>query len=150
MNLQEHTTPERLEHYSFVWSEARLVIASIALFLGGIPPVLAFNPIAAFYGLLSSLLTLAWIISGIAAGYLLYRWKNGGQMLFHEKRQYDTLAFFVMVVTGFNLGLAGLIGKNIGMSIFSNRLIFSIVGVVYLAAVYYLHKRWTESGRRIF
>lgn len=150
MNLQEHTTPEKLERYSFLWSEARLVIASLALFLGGVPLAKAINPIPAFYSLISSLLSLAWIISGIAAGYLLYRWHTGGKTLFHEKRQYDTIAFFIMVVSGLNLGLAALLDKNIGMSIFSNRLIFSIVGVLYLVAAYYLHKRWTEAEKKIF
>lgn len=150
MTFQEHTTPEKLERYSFLWSEARLVIASIALFLGGVPPVKALNPIPAFYGLISSLLTLAWIISGVAAGYLLYRWHTGGKTLFHEKRQHDTLAFFVMVVSGLNLGLAGLISTNIGMSISSSRLIFTVVGVIYLMAAYYLYKRWNASGQKIF
>ena len=150
MTFQEHTTPEKLERYSFLWSEARLVIASVALFLGGVPPVMALNPIPAFYNLISSLLTLCWIVSGVAAGYLLYRWHTGGKTLFHEKRQHDTIAFFVMVVSGLNLGLAGLISTNIGMSISSNRLILTIVGALYLIAAYYLHKRWHASGQKMF
>ena len=42
MNIQEHTTPEKLEKYSFLWSEARLVVTSIALFMGGVSPLLFF------------------------------------------------------------------------------------------------------------
>ncbi len=150
MNIQEHTTPNKLERYSFLWSEARLLIAAVALFIGGVPPVLAFNPVSAFYSLLSSLLTLCWIISGVASVYLLYRWNKNGKKLFAVSKQYDTAAFLVMIVTGFNLGITGLIGTNIGMSIFSGRLIFTIGGAIYLITLYYLHTRWNESGKKLF
>jgi len=150
MDIKEHTTPEKLERYSFLWSEARLVIAAVALFLGGIPPVIAFNPIPALYGLVSSLLTLAWIISGVVSCYLFYRWNENGKMLFGAKEGLDTATFFVNIVSGFNLGLAGLIGRNIGMSISSNYLVFVAVGLLYLASFAHLYRRWHARGQKVF
>ena len=150
MNIQEHTTPEKLEKYSFLWSEARLVVTSIALFMGGVSPLLFFLRMPIFYGLIGSLLTFSWIISGISAGYLLYRWDRGGRKLFGKKKQQDTISFFVMVVTGLNMGLAGLFGINIGIFISSNRIVFALTGILYLVTAFYLYKRWNESGKRIF
>src|SRR3989344_6701391 len=117
MTTQDFTQPAQLERYSFLWSQARLLIAAVALFIGGVPPVLAYNPIPGLYGLVSSLLTLSWIISGVAALYLAYRWNANHQMLFGGKAQRDTIAFFISVVSGINLGLTGVLGNNIGMSI---------------------------------
>ena len=148
--IQNHTTPDKLEEYSFLWSEVRLVVASVALFIGGVPPVIAFNPIPSMYPLIQSSLTLCWIISGVAVAYLLYRWNKSGKTLFGERRPYDMYAFFAMIVTGLNLGITGLFGRNFGMSIFSGRTIFVIAGAVYLVTAYYLHKRWIESGKRMF
>lgn len=151
MNLNEHTTPESLERYAFLWSEARLVSAAIALFLGGIPPILKiFGYMSPLYGLVSSLLVIAWVISGIVSGYLIYRWHKGGQLLFGGKDQKDTAAFFLNVVTGFNLGFAGLSGTNIGMEITMNQIVFLIVGILYLATAVYLWKRWKAHGERLF
>jgi hypothetical protein len=149
MNLQEHTQPGQLERYSFFWSEVRLLIAAIALFLGGIPPVLFLFRVPSLYGLISLLLTLAWVISGVASGYLLYRW-YGQKMLFGKKETMDTVAFFVLAISGLNLGLAGILRTNIGMSISSNRFVLIIVGLLYLASAGYLYKRWMESGRKVF
>jgi uncharacterized membrane protein YuzA (DUF378 family) len=150
MNIQEHTTPKMLEWYSFLWSEARLLVAAVALFIGGTPPVLALNPLPALYGLISSLLTIAWVISGLAAAYLLYRWFTGGQKIFGEKVQLDSGAFFVLVVSGFNLGFAGLMGSNIGMSISTNQAIFYLVGILYIAAAVHLYRRWSANGQKLF
>src|SRR3989344_7642125 len=111
MDMNQYTKPGALERYSFLWSEARLVIAAVALFIGGRPPIIAFNPIPAFYGLFSSLLTLSWIISGVAAAYLFYRW-NEHKTLFGGNNKKDKYAFFVSIISGFNLGLTGLMGNN--------------------------------------
>ena len=150
MSFQEHTKPENLERYSFLWSEIRLIIAAVALFMGGVPPVLAFNPIPAFYGLLSSLLTISWIISGIASGYLLYRWNVGSRRIFGRQNSMDMILLFVMIISGFNLGIAGIFSKNIGMTISSNSLVFIIVGIIYLISAWYLFKEWKKNGRRVF
>ena len=151
MDIKEYTKPDKLERYSFLWSEVRLFIASIALFLGGVPPVLKiFSSSSGLYGLVSSLLTISWIISGLASAYLLYRWYSGQRRLFGEKKPLDTTAFFVMVITGFNLGFAGLVGTNIGMSITSNYIIFVITGLLYLGSAMHLFSRWKASGQKIF
>ncbi|MDO8515919.1 MAG: hypothetical protein Q7S28_01570 [bacterium] len=150
MNIKHHTHPDQLERYSFLWSEARLMIAALALFIGGIPPVLAFNPIPALQGFLSSLLTFAWVASGLASGYLLYRWNRGGKMLFGKKDQRDTVAFFVSVVSGINLGFTGLFGTNLGMSITSSRFIFFIAGILYLYSAHHLYRHWKAYGKKLF
>ncbi len=151
MNINEHTTPAKLEYYSFMWSEVRLVIAAIALFVGGIPPIyLLLGSVPGIYGLLQPLLVLSWLVSGAASGYMAYRWNKGGQMLFGKKEQNDTYAFFVSVVSGINLGLTGLLGNNIGMSISHNKTIFLLVGLLYLASAGYLWKRWNSNNHHIF
>ena len=150
MDFQNFTQPSELERNSFIWSEARLVIAALALFLGGVPPVYKILPISAFYGLISSLLTIAWIISGLASAYLLYRWNAGGKILFGKKNSKDMWTFLVSVVSGLNLGIAGLLSKNIGMSISSNYGIFIIVGLLYLVSAAYLYSRWKGNGEKLF
>jgi uncharacterized membrane protein YuzA (DUF378 family) len=148
MNMQEHTQPAALTRYSFVWSEVRLVVAAVALFLGGVPPIYFILPGAG--SLVTPLLRLAWIISGVASGYLLYRWSQNHQVLFGGKERLDTAALWVSVVSGLNLGLVGLLGTNIGMNILSGRVIFTLVGVIYLAAAYHLYQRWSASGQKVF
>ncbi|MDO8558133.1 MAG: hypothetical protein Q7S09_03010 [bacterium] len=150
MNIKELTHPAKLEYYSFMWSEARLVVASLALFIGGVPPLLAFNPFPGLYSPLSSLLTLAWIVSGAASAYMLFRWNTSGMKLFGETDQKDKIAFFVSVVSGINLGLTGLMGKNLGMSIVSGRIIFFVVGLLYLATAWHLWQRWNAFGKKMF
>lgn len=150
MNLKEHTTPERLERYSFLWSEVRLIVAAVALLLGGVPPVLYFLSFSPLYGLVYALLKLAWVVSGVASGYLLYRWYAGGQKVFGGSDMKDMVAFFVSVVSGINLGLVGLLGTNIGMSISSNYIVFVIAALLYLVAAYHLYIRWKGHGERVF
>jgi len=150
MNINEHISPAKLEYYSFLWSEARLVIAAVALFVGGVPPLFYFLRIPGLYGLFNTLLTLAWLISGVASAYLLYRWYKGNMTVFGGKEQMDVAAFFVSVVSGINLGLTGLLRNNIGMSITQNQIIYIVVGVLYLAAAYRLYTRWNSSGKKIF
>jgi len=150
VDIKEHTHPDKLERYSFIWSEVRLIIAAVALFLGGVPPVIKFLPIPQFYGLVSSLLTLSWIISGVAAAYLGYRWFNAHQTVLGGKDMKDTVAFFVMVVSGINLGLVGILGTNIGMRISTNKVVFIVVGLLYLVAAYHLFTRWKARGEKVF
>ncbi len=149
-NNANHFHPNSLERYAFQWSLVRLVIASLALFVGGTPIVYMLNPFSFLYGLIGSLLTLAWVISGVSAGYLLYRWNTGGRVLFGKKESKDLYAFMVMVVTGLHLGIAGVAGINIGLSIIMNRTILGITGILYLVVAFYLHTRWKASGERLF
>ncbi len=150
MDITHQTQPAQLEKSSFVWSEVRLVVAAVALFLGGIPPVLYFGLPSGLYSLTNSLLQIAWIISGVASVYLLYRWNEGGRKLFGAQLPHDTYAFFVGVVSGINLGLTGLTGNNIGMSFSSNRIVFLVVGVAYLWAANHLWSRWRATGEKLF
>lgn len=152
MNIKDHTNPDKLEYYSFLWSMLRMLIAAVALFLGGISPALKLIPSSSsgLYSLAVSLLTVAWIISGVVAVYLLYRWFTGNKTLFGGKKPLDTAAFFVMVISGFNLGLTGITGSNIGMSIFGNTFFLLLGGLIYLATVGYLFKRWNASGKKLF
>ena len=136
MDIKEHTQPHKLEEYSFMWSEASLTISAIALFIGGIPPIYKITPMI-FYGLAGLLLTLSWILSGVASAYLLYRWHSNGRTLFEGKDNLDTTAFFVSVVAGLNLGIVGISGTN-------------IVGILFLWSSWHLYKRWNESGKKIF
>lgn len=148
MSLQHHTHPDNLERYAFLWSEVRLLIAAIALLIGGVPPILYFFPFG--FGLITLLLKLSWIISGVASVYLLYRWFTGSQKLFGHKDTKDTVAFIIMTLSGINLGLVGLIGQNIGMSIASSYAVFVITAVIYLASAYHLYTRWNKSGQKLF
>ncbi len=150
MDAYEFSKTRTLERYSFLWSEARLVIAAIALFLGGVPVLRVILPIPGLYGFVGLILTLSWIISGVVSGYLLYRWMKSNKTLFGGKNQRDAVAFFVNIISGFNLGITGLFGRNIGMTISSNRVIFGAVAILYLLVAVYLFRRWKESGRRIF
>ena len=149
MEIKNYTTTEKLEKYSFNWSILRLVLGSAALFLGGVPPVLIVNPIPSLYGVLSSLLHVAWIISGLASVYLLYRWSLS-KKVFGSAEKIDVYTFFIMIVTGFNLGITGLLGKNIGMAITTNRTVFFIVGVIYLACAYRLFTKSIKNGGKLF
>jgi len=147
MNIKEYTLPDKLERYSFLWSEARLVIAAVALFLGAVPP-LRYLPLPS--GLMNTILTLSWIISGIAAVYLLYRWYKANWVVFGGKAQMDMAALGVSIVSGINLGLTGILRNNIGLSISSNQVVLIIVGVLYLAAAFQLYTRWSSYGKKIF
>lgn len=150
MNTQDFMKEENLEKYSFLWSEARLVLAAVALAAGGIPFLRLIVPWFMFFGLVSLILTLAWIISGAASAYLAYRWYNSGQKVFGGKGTMDLVAFFVSVISGLNLGVVGLTGRNIGMSLIYSRIIFGITVLVYLATAMYLYKRWNENHKKLF
>ena len=147
MDFRNH---HALERYSFLWSEARLLVAAVALLLGGVPPIAYILGGSAYAGVVGLLLKLAWLASGVAAVYLLYRWYVSGMKIFGQNNRKDTLAFGVMVLSGINLGLVGLVGTNIGMSIASSRPVFIIVAVVYLFSAYYLYRRWRAHGERLF
>lgn len=152
MNTQSFLEPANLEKYSFWWTEARLIIAAVALFIGGTPPfyVILSNIGLGSLPLVGVLLTLSWIITGVVSVYLAYRWWVGGQVLFGGKSTIDLAAFGVAVVSGLNLGVVGLIGQNIGMSITTNYAVFIVVGFIYLAAAYQLYRQWQSHGQKMF
>ena len=138
------------ERYSFLWSEARLIIGSIALLIGGVPPVLFILPFSATASIVSFFLRLAWIISGVASAYLLMRWYKEGMVVFRKKDWLDILALFVSIVSGLNLGFTGLFGENPGMTINSSYPIFLLTAVIYVATAVYLYKRWNEHSQKLF
>ncbi len=148
MDIKHHTHPDQLETYSFWWTEARLVLAALALLMGGIPAVFLLVPGA--FGITWPLLKLCWLISGAASAYLAYRWYTGGMKVFGGKDNKDMAAFIISVVSGINLGLTGLLGANIGARILGGRVFFAIAGIVYLVVAAYLLKRYNESGKRVF
>ena len=143
-------TPAGFTRWSFLWSEARLIVAALALFLGGVPVLYAALPVPALFGVERIILILAWVASGLAAGYLLYQWSAHGRKLFGGGATADTVAFFVCVVSGFNLGIAGLSGVNVGMTISSNYAVFVVVGLIYLATAVYLYRHWAAHGKSLF
>jgi len=146
--MNDYLKPHNLERWSFFWSEARLVIAAVALFIGGVPPLLLLANSSSF-SLILLVLQICWIISGLASGYMLYRWMKR-KTLFGRKNTLDTAMFAVSVISGLNLGITGVLGRNIGMSIFGSNLVFILTGLVYLAAAIYLYRRWKEYGEKIF
>ncbi len=150
MQLHKHTHPVALDRYAFIWSEVRLCIAAIALFIGGYPPVLYFLASSSIYSFVMFFLRISWIVSGVTAVYLLYRWFTGGQTLFGHKHKSDLIAFLIMVLSGINLGLVGLIGQNIGMSLASGYAIFVITGIAYVISAYHLYTRWKAHGEKLF
>lgn len=150
MNINQFMKPEQLEKNSFLWSQARLVLAAAALFLGARPVLLQIVRVPSLYGFTGSVLTISWIVSGVVSAYLGYRWWTAGKRVFGGKNQKDTVAFLVSVVSGLNLGWAGLASKNIGLSIASGRLVLLVAGVLYLVSAWHLDKRWKANGRRLF
>jgi len=138
-----------IEKYSLLWSEARLVLAAIALFAGGVPAVYVIAPTLGAFALVRVLLTLGWIISGVASLFLLYRWNAKGRKVFGGSEKKDIAAFWVMVVSGVNLGIAGISNVNIGFSITTVRLILILVAFAYLASAWHLYRRWKASGEQL-
>ena len=146
MNL--HDTHDR-ERYGFLWSEVRLAVAAVALLIGGVPPIYLVAP-PGLFGIARIGLLVCWVISGIAALYLLYRWHVAQHTLFGRKNMKDMIAFLVMTISGVNLGLTALLSKNIGMSIDHSRLVFTLTAIAYLAAGYHLYTRWKAHGQKLF
>ncbi|MBS3902948.1 MAG: hypothetical protein KGZ30_01065 [Anaplasmataceae bacterium] len=150
MNKTLHSQPELLDTYTFLWSEARLVIASIALLSGGVPVLMLIFKVSFFFGAVRMILALTWIISGIASLYLLYRWYQKKWRLFGRKELIDQIAFLVSCISGINLGLTGLTGNNLGLSLTSSYGLLILTAFLYLWSAFHLAQRWRSSGKRIF
>ncbi len=128
-----------------------MLVAAVALFVGGVPVVYFIYPTGATVGLFAALLTIAWIASGITAGYLAYRWFKGGKRIFGKSDKVDLVAFLVSVVSGINLGIVGLGGQNIGMTFVSgNKVLFFITGAAYVWSAWQLWKGWKGYGKKVF
>jgi hypothetical protein len=139
-----------LERYSFLWSEFRLIMTVLAFLLGGVPVLSVVLPFPALFGLVSVVLRLAWLFSGVVSVYLLYRWHINQMRVFGGQSALDLAAFFICVVPGINLGLVSIIGRNIGLSLISSPIFFRVMAIVYLVVAIYLYARWNASGKKIF
>lgn len=150
MELNDFKDQNKLEKYSFLWSEVRLVLAAVALIAGGTPFLHLILPMRVFYNLSSSILTICAIISGLASVYLIYRWMKSDKKLFGGSDSKDRYAFLISVVSGINLGFVGLVGNNVGMSIFRTYIFWVIAAIAYLWSAYHLYQRWNVSGKKVF
>lgn len=151
MELKDHTSPDKLLKYSFLWNEVRLVIAALSLILGAVPILYRVLASSSAY----NLITIGSVISGLAALYLLYLWYAGGYMLFGGKDKTDLVAFLIGTLSGVHLGLGGLMGTNIIMSVlYGTGILLTLAiyagGILYLWSAYHLWKRWKASGEAIF
>jgi len=150
MDISEHTKPDRLERYAFLWSIARLVIAALSLFFGAVPLMYR---LGVGSSAISTLMPLFWLVSGAAAIYLLWLWHKGGQKLFGGTNHKDKVMFLIMAVTGINLAYAA-IGSNVGMSLVWDMpiadILFKLTAIVYLFVAWHLWKQWSAFGETLF
>ena len=142
MDIKEHTTPKNLFKYAFMWNQVRLVVAAASLIVGGFP--VALRIFSSSNSMVGSLLTLSWIISGVAALYLLYMWFQSGKKLWGGSERTDVAAFWVAIISGLHLGIAGILGTNIGMTVIPSTfltLVMLVAGVLYLWSAWHLYNR---------
>jgi hypothetical protein len=145
--LQSHA--DTLTTYAFFWTLARLCISVVALLIGS-PPALILFSFEPAYGFAWLFLRLSWIISGVAASYLLYRWLTAKGYVFDKATRKDTIALAVAIVSGLNLGFAGLFGTNIGLSFFTAYLFWLIGAGFYAWSAHHLFTRFRQSGNKLF
>ena len=149
MSINEHTSPEKLERYAFLWSIARMVIAAFSLFFGAMPIIYRLGSSSSF----SSILPLLWLISGASAAYLLYLWHNAGHSLRAGNDNKSRAAFLIMIISGLNLGLAA-VGSNLGMNLVWDMpiadILFKVTAILYLLVAHYLFTQWKANGERLF
>ncbi len=147
MDMNEHTKPENLLKYAFYYNEVRLVLAAITLLLGKMSPVLMYFYIPLVSSLAGALMTLAWILAGVAAGYLLYLWWQGGKTLWGTDDIKDRVAFAIAIISGLHLGWAGLFGVNIGMSVLPMlNIVMPVAGLLYLWSAWHLFHRYKANS----
>jgi len=151
MDLKEHTKPENLLRYSFMWNQLRLFVAALSLIFGGFPII--FSLFSSSSSMVGSLLTIAWIISGLSAAYLLYAWNQGGRKIFGGVDMKDQVALFIAIFSGLHLGLAGFTGTNIGMKVVPYSMltfVLIVTGILYLWSAWHLHTRYKANGEKLF
>ncbi len=145
--LQAHA--DTLTTLAFFWTLARLGISMVALVIGS-PPVLLFFSFAPAYGFAWLFLRLSWILSGVTAAYLLYRWFNAKGYVFDKATRKDMIALGIAIVSGLNLGVTGLIGTNPGLSVFSAYLFALVAAGAYAWTAHHLYQRFQQSGHKLF
>lgn len=155
MNIGEEqnqqTAAERIEYYAFMWSMARMALAAIALLLGGMPLAVYVSQLidASFaYEIVRPLLSLSWILSGLAALYLLYRWSLNEYRIFNSTDRNKRIAIIVLIVSGINLSLTPILSKNIGISIAFGAPFYQLIlyagAAVYLWVLFSLWTAWKK------
>jgi uncharacterized membrane protein YuzA (DUF378 family) len=153
MDFKKLTQPDSLEKWSFLWSIVRMCSGTVSFLLGGFPFLQWLLPAGSpfvLFRIVGGFITLTWIISGVVTGYLLYRWFTAGKMLFGQKNRLDLVAFAVLIVSGINTGLAGLISWNIGLSILRFYPMLVVAALIDISAAGYLLWKWNKSGRKLF
>jgi hypothetical protein len=151
VDISKHMKLDNILRYSFLWNQARLVIAALSLMLGGFP--IALKIFGSSSSAVGSFLSLAWIISGLAAGYLLYSWYKAGKKVFGGEEKKDCVAFWIAIISGLHLGWAGLTGTNVGMTVVPSGLLTLVMlaaGVLYLWSAWHLHTRYKANGEKLF
>jgi len=144
MNVQEIIKNKSLLEWVFAWNQLRLVIAGATLVLAKQSPILMYLYIPLITPLAASLMSLAWIISGLAGAYLIYAWNKAGRTIFGGNERKDVIAFWIATITGVHLGIAGLVGLNIGFSVTPMAIstpIMIAAGLAYFWSAYHLHSR---------
>ncbi len=142
-----------LLRYAFLWTIARLILAAIALLIGGKPLITVLLSIVSLQHLpiVYAAITIAWLISGAASVYLLYMWHMHGKKLFGKHDAIDMGAFLLAALSGINLGVMGVTGVNLGISIVSgNYVAFLIMAILYLASAYHLYTKWDAHHQKLF
>jgi hypothetical protein len=141
MDIKEKVQQRSLVEWAFMWNQARLIIAGITLVIAQQVPVLVYLPVLG--RLASSFMVLAWLISGVAAVYLIYNWYTSGKTVFGGNDTKDVIAFWVATISGVHLGLAA-IYTNIGFAVTPDFLIVPamiLAGLAYFWSAYRLHSR---------
>lgn len=142
-----------LLRYAFLWTIARLILAAIALLIGGTPLINAILGIVSLNQLpiVGAGLTIAWLITGASSAYLLYSWHIHNRTLFGKHDVIDMGAFLIAAISGINLGIMGVIGVNIGITMVSgNYVAFLIMAILYLASAYHLYIKWDKHHQKLF
>lgn len=144
MDFSQHN----LIKYSFYWLMLLLLFSAGAMFLGARPPV------TLIFGYSSSavwsILDICWIVSGVAAAYLVYQWQQHNRQVFGGRETKDRIAFWFMIVVGLNMGVAGIFGPNLFLNMFENKVVYVVAGGVCLIQAYHLWNRWRKSGEVLF
>ncbi len=148
MNFQEHTTPEKLERYSFLYLLLTLAFTMLTLFSGGYPIITrVFDYTSGIY----SILQLCWLVAGASAGYLAYQFYKHDKKVFGgtESKQV-VFAFYFALALGINLGLTAILRDNIFFNILYGQIVYIVFGIASAASAYFLYTAWKAHGETLF
>lgn len=144
MDIQEKIKSKSLLEWAFCWNQLRLIIAGATLLLAKQSPILLYLSIPLITPLAGQFMTLAWIVSGAAAGYLIYTWNKSDKTIFGSTDRKDMAAFWIATLSGIHLGIAGLTGMNIGFATVPYAIltpVMIIAAIAYFWSAFYLHSK---------